>query len=133
MPTPQSRAIGLTLLNLTDIFGQKDRSTRMKAIADLWVPSSEVLFIDALGVFKSHEAISEMVEKIQSMSGEGDEFVALGEVDCLKHDDKDDIWVTKVKWGIKAASSGETGLTGEDVVTIAGGKIKACYTFLDPK
>jgi len=78
MSTPQSRAIDLTLLNLTNIFGQKDKTTRMQAIADLWAPSSDVLFVDTLGVFKSHEAISEMVEKIQGMSGEGDEFVALG-------------------------------------------------------
>ncbi|KAI4911702.1 hypothetical protein J4E90_006519 [Alternaria incomplexa] len=133
MSTPQSRAIDLTLLNLTNIFGQKDKTTRMQAIADLWAPSSDVLFVDTLGVFKSHEAISEMVEKIQGMSGEGDEFVALGNVACLKHDDREDIWVTKVKWGIETASSGEMGLTGEDVLTIVGGKIKACYTFLDSK
>jgi hypothetical protein len=80
MSTPQSRAVDLTLLNLTDIFGQKDKSIRMKAITDLWVSSSDVLFVDALGVFKSHEAISDMVEKIQGMGGEGDEFVALGEL-----------------------------------------------------
>jgi hypothetical protein len=78
MPTPQSRAKDLTLLNLTSIFGEKDVATRMRAIADLWVPSSDVFFVDALSVFKSHEAISGMVGKIQSMSGEGDEFVALG-------------------------------------------------------
>jgi hypothetical protein len=152
MSTPQSRAVDLTLLNLTDIFGQKDEPTRMEAIANLWVPSADVLFVDALGVFKSHEAIGEMVEKIQGMGGEGDEFAALGslpketslvqqyeltepigEVECLKHDDKDDIWVTKVRWGIKSAGSGEMGLTGEDVLTIVGGRIKACYTFLDSK
>jgi len=76
--TPQSRAIDLTLLNLTAIFGQKDQPTRIEAIHDLWVRSSDVLFVDALGVYKSHEAISGMVEKIQGMGGEGDEFVALG-------------------------------------------------------
>lgn len=55
----------------------------------------------------------------------------VGDVECLKHDDEEDIWVTKVKWGIKAGDSGEMGLTGEDILTIVGGKIKACYTFLD--
>jgi hypothetical protein len=57
----------------------------------------------------------------------------VGEVECLKHDDEDDIWVTKVKWGIKTAGSGEIGLKGEDVLTIVSGNIKACYTFLDAK
>ena len=52
-------------------------------------------------------------------------------MEYLKHDDEDDVWVTKVKWGIKAADSGEIGSKGEDVLTIVGGKIKACYTFLD--
>ena len=79
MSTPQSYAKTLTLLNLSSIFGQKDIPTRMKAIADLWVPSPDVLFVDALGVFKSHEAISGMMDKIQGMGGVGDEFVALGE------------------------------------------------------
>jgi hypothetical protein len=51
----------------------------------------------------------------------------------LKHDDEDDVWVTKVKWGIKRSGSGEMGLVGEDILTIVGGKIKACYTFLDSK
>lgn len=63
----------------------------MKAIADLWVPSSDVLFIDALGVFKSHEAISEMVEKIQGMSGESDKFVALGKLLMRKDTLNDDM------------------------------------------
>jgi hypothetical protein len=78
MSTPQSHAKSLTLLNLSSVFGQKDIAKRMQAIADLWVPSADVLFVDALGVFKSHEAISDMVNKIQSMGGESDEFVALG-------------------------------------------------------
>ncbi|RYN31483.1 hypothetical protein AA0112_g6459 [Alternaria arborescens] len=133
MSTPQSRAKSLTLLNLSSIFGQKDVPTRMQAIADLWVPSADVLFVDALGVFKSHEAISEMVDKIQSMGEAGDEFVALDDVECLKHDGEDDVWVTKVKWGIKRSGSAEMGLVGEDILTIVGGKIKACYTFLDSK
>jgi hypothetical protein len=54
-----------------------------------------------------------------------------GEVECLKHDEEEDVWVTKVKWGIKMAGNGDMGLKGEDVLTIVGGKIKACYTFLD--
>lgn len=57
----------------------------------------------------------------------------LDEVECLKHDDEDDVWVTKVKWGIKRPGSGEMGLVGEDILTIIGGKIKTCYTFLDSK
>jgi hypothetical protein len=147
--TPQERAVTLTLLNLSDIFGQKDVGKRLKNISDLWVPSNEVLFVDAMGVFKSHQAISDMVDEITSMGGPEDQFISLGtytcpkevccgadsegDVECLKHDEEDDVWVTKVKWGIKTSAGSELGLTGLDVLTIVGGKIKACYTFLDEK
>jgi hypothetical protein len=58
--------------------------------------------------------------------------VFIGEVECLKHDEGTDTWVTRVKWGV-GTSKEEVKLTGWDVLTIVGGKIKACYTFLDGK
>lgn len=42
------------------------------------------------------------------------------------------MWVTRVKWGV-GPPEGEYVMTGWDVLTIVGGKIKACYTFLDSK
>lgn len=53
-----------------------------------------------------------------------------GEVECLKQDEDDDIWVTRLKWrvGPKGAAPRTTGW---DILTIVGGRIKACYTFLD--
>ncbi|KAF1841785.1 uncharacterized protein K460DRAFT_294206 [Cucurbitaria berberidis CBS 394.84] len=127
--TTQAHAITLTKLNLSAIFGEKDVQTRLKTIADLWVSSPEVFFLDSLGVFKSHEAISGMVGTVQGFGGPDDEFV---ELKTLKHDEEDDVWVTRVKWGV-GSPGGELALTGWDVVTIVGGKIKACYTFLDSK
>jgi hypothetical protein len=82
--TSRDHAITLTLLNLTDIFGQEDSNKRLKAISNLWSPSSEVLFVDATGVFKSHQAISDMVDKITSMGGPDDQFISLGTHVCLK-------------------------------------------------
>ena len=55
-----------------------------------------------------------------------------GEVECLQKDEEGDLWVTRVKWGV-GPPGGEHALSGWDVVTIEGGKIKACYTFLDAK
>lgn len=49
----------------------------MQAIANLCVPSPDVLFVDAHGVLKSYEAISNVVKKTPSMGGGSDEFVAL--------------------------------------------------------
>jgi hypothetical protein len=53
-----------------------------------------------------------------------------GEVECLKHDEETDTWVTRVRWGVGVMKD-ELNLTGWDVLTIVGGRIKACYTFLD--
>jgi hypothetical protein len=56
----------------------------------------------------------------------------VGEVDVLQKDEKEDLWVTRLKWGV-GPPEGELKLTGEDVLTIVEGRIKSCYTFLDPK
>lgn len=53
-----------------------------------------------------------------------------GEVECLAKDDEGDLWVTRLKWGV-GPPGGEPRMKGWDVLTIVGGKVKACYTFLD--
>lgn len=55
-----------------------------------------------------------------------------GDTDVLSEDKETDTWVTRLKWGV-GPKGGEFVLTGEDIVTIVGGKIKALYTFLDEK
>ena len=54
----------------------------------------------------------------------------IGDVECLRHDQDGDVWVTRVKWGV-GPKDGQLKLTGWDVATIVEGRIKACYTFLD--
>lgn len=81
--TAKHTAISLTLRNLSGIFGESNAQKRMQAIADLWVPSDEMFFVDAMWVLRSHGGINEMVEKIQSWGAEGDEFVELGRLEFL--------------------------------------------------
>ena len=76
--TSQSRAQELTSLNLSAIFGENHIPTRLESIADLWVPSGEAFFVEPLGVFKTHDAISGMVDHIQGLGGPEDEFITLG-------------------------------------------------------
>ncbi|KAF2823452.1 hypothetical protein CC86DRAFT_372402 [Ophiobolus disseminans] len=128
--TSHSRATQLTSLNLSAIFSERHIPTRLATIASLWVSSGDALFVDPLGVFKTHDAISGMVDRILSMGSERDEFFELSEVECLQHDDESDTWVTRVKWGV-GASREDVKLVGWDVLTIVGGRIKACYTFLE--
>lgn len=145
--TTQARAIELTKLNIHAIFGERDAPQRLDNIAQIWVASGQALFVEPQGIFKTYEEISAMVEKIQGFGGPDDKFVELseyakaaqvtrltdmykGEVECLKHDEQDDVWVARLKWGVGAKDAAPR-MTGWDVVTIVGGKIKACYTFLN--
>lgn len=59
-----------------------------------------------------------------------DTKVVTGDVDVLAEDKETGTWVTRVKWGV-GPPGGAFVVTGEDVVTIVGGKIKTLYTFLD--
>jgi hypothetical protein len=62
--TTQAQAIALTKANLHTIFSEPNSETRLAALARLWVPSTSSLFIDPDGVYKTHEAISDMIEKL---------------------------------------------------------------------
>lgn len=75
--TFQARAIELTKLNIHAIFDEKDAAKRLQSISSMWGASGEVLFVEATGVFKTHKAISNMVEKIQALGSPQDEFVEL--------------------------------------------------------
>jgi lauroyl/myristoyl acyltransferase len=76
--TTKDKVIQLTKDNLQRVFGETSAPKRLEMIRELWVPSSEALFVDPLGVFKSHEAISDMVVKIQAINpGQG--FTEIGE------------------------------------------------------
>jgi hypothetical protein len=75
--TSRPRAIQLTSLNLSAIFGERHVPTRLTAIADLWVPSGDALFVDPSGVFKTHDAIGGMVDRILGMGGPEDGFFEL--------------------------------------------------------
>lgn len=89
--TAKSRAIQLTRLNVSKIFGEKSAESRLKTMSELWVPSSETFFVDSTGVFKSHEAISEMIDHFQSLDGPQDELVELGRSYFLCVDKKEQV------------------------------------------
>jgi hypothetical protein len=75
--TSQARAIELTRLNIHKIFGERDVLRRLEVMADLWVISGESLFVDPLDMCKTHEAISAVIDKFQSLGGPEDRFVEL--------------------------------------------------------
>lgn len=73
--TTKERAIELTKLNLHAIFGERDVRERMVVISSLWASTPH--FVDQMGVFKSHQAISDMVDTILGMGGPEDTFAEL--------------------------------------------------------
>jgi hypothetical protein len=77
MSFSKAQAIQLTKDNLHIVFGETDVNKRLETISNLYVQSSEVLFIDPMGAFRSHQAISDMVSKLQEM-GPGDVFSEIG-------------------------------------------------------
>jgi hypothetical protein len=80
--TTKAQAIHLIKQNLHAIFGERNIEKRLFKIANLWVSSNDVLFVDAMGVFKSHQAISGMVDKILAMGGPEDVFSELSKHCC---------------------------------------------------
>lgn len=80
--TTKERAIKITKENLHLVFGETSAPKRLEKISELYVPS-EVLFVDPMGVFKTHEAISDVVTNLQAM-GPGQVFSELGEHSCIR-------------------------------------------------
>jgi hypothetical protein len=80
--TTKDKAIQLTKDNLHLVFGETSAPKRLEKIGELYVPSSEALFVDPMGVFKTHEAISDMVAKLQAL-GPGQVFTEIGERSCI--------------------------------------------------
>jgi hypothetical protein len=73
----KEQAIQLTKDNLHLVFGERDVTKRLETISVKYVLSSEVLFIDPMGVYRSHQAVSDMVSKLQEMGPE-DVFSEIG-------------------------------------------------------
>lgn len=73
----KEQAIQLMKDNIHLVFGERDVTKRLETISSSYVPSSEVLFIDPMGVHRSHQAISDYVSKLQEMGPE-DVFSEIG-------------------------------------------------------
>jgi hypothetical protein len=50
--------------NLFLVFGEADREKRWAALTQLWVADTECLFIDPIGVFRTHKDISNLIDTI---------------------------------------------------------------------
>lgn len=50
--------------NLFHVFGEEDYEKRLASLSQLWVADSECIFIDPMGIFRTHKDISDFIGKL---------------------------------------------------------------------
>lgn len=127
--TSSSTVSKISLDNLHLVFDEPDPAKRLAELSRLWVQSPDCMFIDPEGVYRSHEAISDVSGALQKRYP-GAVFTELGPVEVINEAPDEDIRIARLPW--RYGKPEETSaITGLDVLTIVGGKIKSLYTFID--
>ncbi|KAF2664017.1 hypothetical protein BT63DRAFT_443840 [Microthyrium microscopicum] len=109
--------------NLVLVFSETSHEKRLQGLHRLWSPNGDCLFIDHFGVFKNHNDISILVGTLLDKFV-GKVFSVRGSVQILAYDEENDIQIARLLW-----TFGD--ILGEDVATIAQGRIQKMYTFID--
>ena len=108
--------------NLARVFGERDASRRLKAIAQLYAPEATLYEPDSEA--KGHVAINHAVDELLSHLPPTFAFSANGP--AVGHHN-----VGRLRW--KAGPpNGPVAVTGTDVAHFENGRIHSLYVFLDP-
>ena len=113
---------GLMQANLARVFGERDASRRMDAIAQLYADAAILYEPDASAT--GHAAISQAVEALLSSLPPNFAFTAIGL--AVGHHG-----VGRLRWQA-GPPNGPVAVTGTDVARIEGGRIQTLHVFLDP-
>src|ERR1700688_4437827 len=113
---------GLMQANLARVFGERDSSCRLKAIAQLYAPDATLYEPDALAA--GHSAISQAVAALLSSLPPNFAFTAIGP--AVGHHG-----VGRLRWQA-GPPNGPVAVTGTDVVRFEAGRIQTLHVFLDP-
>lgn len=113
---------GLMQANLARVFGERDASRRMNAIAEIYADDAVLYEPDASAA--GHTAISQAVEALLSSLPPNFVFTAIGP--AIGHHG-----VGRLRWQ-SGPPNGPVAVTGTDVARIEGGLIQTLYVFLDP-
>ena len=124
-----SRAHHIATTNLLSIFSNRNESTRLTAIKDIFAPDA-IVYEPNHVVLRSHNEISKTVSKLLA-EREGWGFVKVGEV-------KYNSDFVGVRWGFgpEGPDGVDVKATGEDVILVGKGedgvvRIKVLYVVLD--
>ena len=113
---------GVMQANLARVFGERDASRRMNAIADLYAEDATLYEPDALAT--GHAAISQAVDVL--LSGLPPNFVFTAVGPAVGHHG-----MGRLRWQ-SGPPSGPVAVTGTDVARFEHGRIQTLHVFLDP-
>src|SRR6202163_2091651 len=113
---------GLMQANLARVFGERDASRRLKAIAQLYAPDATLYELDAEA--KGHAAINQAVEALLSHLPPNFAFSANGP--AVGHHG-----IGRLRWQ-SGPPNGPVAVSGTDVAHFESGRIHSLYVFLDP-
>lgn len=108
--------------NLARVFGERDASRRMIAIAQLYADDAILYEPDASAT--GHAAINQAVETLLSSLPPNFVFTAIGP--AVGHHG-----VGRLRWQA-GPPNGPLAVTGTDVARFEGGRIQTLHVFLDP-
>ena len=114
---------GLMQANLARVFGERDASRRMKAIAELYAGDA-TLFEPPDAAATGHAAINQAVEALLANLPPNCAFTAMGP--AVGHHG-----MGRLRWR-SGPPDGPAAVTGTDVARIEGGRIQTLYVFIDP-
>lgn len=108
--------------NLTRVFGERDSSRRIKAIAELYADDATLYEPDTEA--KGHAAINRAVESLLSHLPPNFAFTSIGP--AVGHHG-----IGRLRWQ-SGPPNGPVAVTGMDVAHFEEGRIHSLYVFLDP-
>jgi hypothetical protein len=114
---------GLMQANLAQVFGERDASRRMKAIAELYAGDA-TLYEPPDTSATGHAAINQAVEALLSSLPPNFVFTSIGP--AVGHHG-----MGRLRWQ-SGPPDGPAAATGTDVTRIEGGRIQSLHVFLDP-
>jgi SnoaL-like domain len=114
---------GFMQANLARVFGERDASRRMKAIAELYADDA-TLYEPPDASATGHAAINQAVEALLAQMPPNFVFTATGP--AVGHHG-----MGRLRWR-SGPPKGPAAVTGTDVAQIEGGRIQTLHVFLDP-
>jgi hypothetical protein len=114
---------GIMQANLARVFGERDSSRRMKAIAELYADDA-TLYEPPDASATGHAAINQAVEALLANLPPSFVFTAIGP--AVGHHG-----MGRLRWQ-SGPPNGPVAVTGTDVARIERGRIQTLHVFLDP-